>query len=322
MRVPAWVCVCLMTLAPLPGVVADASAADVEASCRARDLEGLQTAFAQMRRRQAARGQAAVDAGAREDFDRVASAVVGAEGAGPGLLDDLVRSLGSHAAVAFACGRETVARDRAAARLLRAGYSAVEVADVLTGVLAKEDLDRAYALRMAGASASEAAAYLEAAAAVRAKARAERAAAARRNRPVNDPPGRRLRPLPPALAGALVELARAHGLDVDLVRAVITAESGGAPGVVSEAGAIGLMQLMPATARMLGVDPWDPLDNLRGGITYLAQLVRAYGTVRDGLIAYNAGPSHAERVQRGEAVLYGETRRYLDAIDRAYPLDR
>jgi soluble lytic murein transglycosylase-like protein len=80
------------------------------------------------------------------------------------------------------------------------------------------------------------------------------------------------------------------------------------------------MQLMPATAAALRVDPWDPLDNLRGGIAYLAALLRRYGTPMLALVAYNAGPQHAERVRAGRAVPYRETRRYLDAIHAEYPL--
>ena len=116
-------------------------------------------------------------------------------------------------------------------------------------------------------------------------------------------------------------LARRHGVAPDLVRAVIAAESAGNPRAVSSAGAVGLMQLMPAPAASLGVDPWQPLDNLAGGIAYLAGLLRAYGgNARLALIAYNAGPQHASRVRDGSAVAYRETRRYLDAIDARYPL--
>ena len=105
-----------------------------------------------------------------------------------------------------------------------------------------------------------------------------------------------------------------YGVDPSLVHAMVDAESRGDQQAVSARGARGLMQLMPGTARMLGVNPHDPLDNLRGGIQYLAGLVRQFGDVSSALIAYNAGPTHAERVRRGEAVLYGETRRYLERI--------
>jgi soluble lytic murein transglycosylase-like protein len=81
------------------------------------------------------------------------------------------------------------------------------------------------------------------------------------------------------------------------------------------------MQLMPPTAAALGVDPWEPVENLRGGITYLAGLLRAYDeNVRLALIAYNAGPQHADRVRAGHAVAYRETRKYLDAVAVHYPV--
>lgn len=316
---------CLLALATSAEPVSGAPQVGAPGPCLAATPPGLQTAFTVMQRRlsQPSRHPETAAVAARVDFDRVAVAVLGVTAAEPPRLDAIVRALEAGDAPPVECGRDALARDRAAATLLAAGYSAVEVADILTGVLSRRELDHAYAIRMAGGSPREAAAYLEAAAEARARARAERVAGlAGRSRPAGGTRDTPARALPPALGAALDQLARAHGLDADLVHAVVAAESGGAAGAVSHAGAIGLMQLMPATARMLGVDPWDPLDNLRGGIAYLAQLVRTYGTVRDGLIAYNAGPSHAERVQRGEAVLYGETRRYLDAIDRSYPLDR
>ena len=92
-------------------------------------------------------------------------------------------------------------------------------------------------------------------------------------------------------------------------------------GISSSAGAIGLMQLMPGTAASLGVDPWQPRENLRGGISYLGSLLRAFdGNTRLALIAYNAGPQHAREVRAGRAVAYRETRQYLAAIGARYPL--
>lgn len=105
-----------------------------------------------------------------------------------------------------------------------------------------------------------------------------------------------------------------YGVDAAVIDAMVSTESGGDPNALSTRGAVGLMQLMPATARMLGVNPLDPLENLRGGIAYFAGLLRQYGDTASALIAYNAGPTHADRVRRGEAVLYGETKRYLERI--------
>jgi len=76
---------------------------------------------------------------------------------------------------------------------------------------------------------------------------------------------------------------------------------------VSKAGAIGLTQLMPSTAKALGVNPWDPWQNLVGGATYLRQMYERFGDWRKALMAYNAGPG---RVASGkvpqESVRYAE----------------
>lgn len=77
-----------------------------------------------------------------------------------------------------------------------------------------------------------------------------------------------------------------------LARAVAWIESRGNPNARSPAGAIGIMQLMPATAKSLGVaDPYDPRANIEAGVKYLAQLIARYGE-RAGLAAYNWGPGH------------------------------
>ncbi len=107
----------------------------------------------------------------------------------------------------------------------------------------------------------------------------------------------------------------AQGVRADLVRAVIRVESGFNPGARSPKGAMGLMQLMPRTAAELGVvDAFDPAENIRGGVTYLRQLLTKYdGDEELALAAYNAGPGAVER--HGNRVPpYDETRSYLDQI--------
>lgn len=98
----------------------------------------------------------------------------------------------------------------------------------------------------------------------------------------------------PAIAGAA---ARA-GIDARLFAAVVWAESYFQPGAVSAAGAIGLAQLMPGTAQALGVDPWDPRENLLGGARYLRAMLDRFSSTDLALAAYNAGPNAVERAGR------------------------
>lgn len=107
-------------------------------------------------------------------------------------------------------------------------------------------------------------------------------------------------------------VAMRHGLDPLLLEAVVQKESNGDPHAVSKVGAVGLMQLMPATARELGVlDSRDPLQNLEGGAKYLKKLLRQYrGRVDLALAAYNAGPARvSDRVPN-----IAETRNYVTRI--------
>ncbi len=114
---------------------------------------------------------------------------------------------------------------------------------------------------------------------------------------------------------AIVERqAERHAINPDLVRAVIQVESAWNPRAVSSKGAIGLMQLMPATARELGVtDPFDPAQNIRGGVRYLKRLLERYdGNAELALAAYNAGPGAVDRY--GRIPPYRETQNYVRKI--------
>jgi len=113
------------------------------------------------------------------------------------------------------------------------------------------------------------------------------------------------------------EAARVYGLPEALIRAVIEVESGWRPSVVSPAGAVGLMQLMPGTARALGVkDIFDPRDNILGGTRYLRLLANKYaGDIVLTLAAYNAGEG---AVTRRMAPPYQVTRDYIEDVLRHY----
>ncbi len=117
---------------------------------------------------------------------------------------------------------------------------------------------------------------------------------------------------PPSIAMAAAAAAARHGLSPDLVDVVARQESGYRTDAVSRAGAIGVMQLMPATARALGVDPHDPIANIEGGAHYLRTLLDRFGGRIDlTLAAYNAGPAAVERF--GGIPPYRETRNYVAA---------
>lgn len=119
-----------------------------------------------------------------------------------------------------------------------------------------------------------------------------------------------------AYDGPFLEVARSaarrHGVPEDLFLRLVQQESGWNTAALSSAGAIGLAQLMPGTADILGVDPSDPVANLDGGARYLSQQFRRFGTWRLALAAYNAGP---EAVERHEGVPpYDETQHYVRVI--------
>lgn len=106
-------------------------------------------------------------------------------------------------------------------------------------------------------------------------------------------------------------------LDPELIQAVIQAESGYNVRALSNKGAMGLMQLMPATATELEVgDPYDPEENVRGGTTYLARLLHRYGRLEVALAAYNAGPTAVDR--HDGVPPYRETHAYVRRVLRLY----
>jgi len=108
------------------------------------------------------------------------------------------------------------------------------------------------------------------------------------------------------------DAARKHDVPEDLFLRLVQQESNWNPQAKSHKGALGLAQLMPDTARRLGVDPMDPRENLEGGARYLAKQYRKFKSWRLALAAYNAGPDAVKK--HGGVPPYDETRHYVRAI--------
>jgi soluble lytic murein transglycosylase-like protein len=119
--------------------------------------------------------------------------------------------------------------------------------------------------------------------------------------------------VPAAYRAKVAELAARFDLSPALIEALVWQESRWRPGAVSPVGARGLAQLMPGTARELGVDANDPFANLEGGARYLrAQMDRFGGDVEKALAAYNAGPGRV--IKSGGIPRIRETQQYVSAI--------
>ena len=195
------------------------------------------------------------------------------------------------------------ARDLAADRLLALGYSAREASDVVSGRITQKALDTARQMIAVGRGHEAADNYLD--------AQYRRIVDATQARQIPTP----LIVQPATPVDALIErYAAVHQVQAAVVRAIIATESAFNPLARSRAGAVGLVQLMPARARELGVNPLVPEQNIEGGVRYFSQLLRMFGGVELALVAYNAGPGFAQRYARGQTGLYGETRDYVRRV--------
>lgn len=126
--------------------------------------------------------------------------------------------------------------------------------------------------------------------------------------------GADLRHVPKPLVGAVLSAAKKYNLSPLLIDAVARQESGYRTNAVSHVGALGVMQLMPGTARMMGVrNPLDPHANIEGGARYLRRLIDRFdGNLAFALAAYNAGPGNVDRA--GGIPRFTETQNYVTKI--------
>jgi soluble lytic murein transglycosylase-like protein len=247
-------------------------------------------------------------AAAVADFSVMSEAVIGGSPGGPFSFDELVRAASSGGGPQVSAARGVGSRDEAAYQLLALGYSARETADVVSGRISQQALDTAQRMIAVGKGRDAAADYLDA------QYRLETAARNARNAP-RFPSYRDNRTASShAFDGFIEYYAQMHQVAAPLVRAIMHTESAFNPAARSHAGAIGLMQLMPSTARELGVNPFVPEQNIEGGVRYFSQLLRMFGGIELALIAYNAGPGFAQRYARGQTALYGETRDYVRRV--------
>jgi soluble lytic murein transglycosylase-like protein len=123
---------------------------------------------------------------------------------------------------------------------------------------------------------------------------------------------------PEEIDGLLEQTASRFKVDPDLVRAIVRVESDYDPKAVSRKGAMGLMQLVPATAQRFGVEnPFDPKQNLEGGVNYLKYLLELFrGDLGLSLAAYNAGEHSVQRY--GGIPAFAETRDYVRKVKNLY----
>jgi hypothetical protein len=268
------------------------------------ELASVRRLFHALARRGAAMSEGE-RAAALADFSVMSEAVVGGTAGGPFSFEELVGAAsgggGPQVSAAPGVGR----RDEAAYQLLALGYSARETADVVGGRISQRALDTAQRMIAVGKGRDAAADYLDTQYRLVVAARnAARRPSYRDNR------SRSSR----AFDGLIEHYARLHRVDAPLVRAIMHTESAFNPAARSHAGAIGLMQLMPSTARELGVNPFVPEQNIEGGVRYFSQLLRMFGGIELALVAYNAGPGFAQRYARGQTALYGETRDYVRRV--------
>lgn len=116
----------------------------------------------------------------------------------------------------------------------------------------------------------------------------------------------------------IAEASKETGLDPKLLAAVLRSESANNPDAVSSKGAIGYAQLMPDTAKEMGVDINDPRQNVIGGARYLKKMYDKYGNYESALAAYNWGPGNYDKFLKGQLQVPQETLDYVPKVMNLY----
>jgi soluble lytic murein transglycosylase-like protein len=299
----------LLTLLPAPsGAAATAVARPATASrpdVRLLDLAAIRRLVNALARQRSTMTEGE-RAAAWADFCLVSQAVIGDSKIGPFDLDELALAAASEGGPRVTAAPGVATRDTAAYQLLALGYSARETADVVSGRITQQALDIARQMLAVGQTKDMAANYLDSQYKRMVALQNARIAPKRRD-------GSRLKPT--AFDPLIEKYAALHQVQASIVRAIMETESAFNPAALSRAGAIGLMQLMPMTARELGVNPFVPEQNIEGGVRYFSQLLKMFGSNLElALVAYNGGPGYAQRYARGQAALYGETRDYVRKV--------
>jgi hypothetical protein len=266
------------------------------------------------------------------EFERVAAVVLGSARGSRFPYRQALAASRTDASNPGAIESGALVRDRLVHRMAMLGYPAHLIADVVGGRIPLEALDHAIRMRVLGRTEPDIARYLEeqAEAQILARLPAKPAApplALGPPKPAQAVAGNRAT-TPVALSRldrrarftpAVLRSAVRHRVDPDLVQAVIRHESDWNPVARSRKGALGLMQLMPETARLLGVDPLDPEQNIDGGTRYLASLLALFdGNLDAAIIGYIGGPGYARTWLRGELVPNSEVRTYLRNVKISY----
>jgi len=273
-------------------------------SVRLLDLASIRRSFGALVRQRPAMSEGE-RVGAWSDFTTMAIAVVGDTKMTPFTFDELMNRSSTPEGIRVVASAGFGMRDDAAYQLLALGYSGRETADIVSGKISVQALDNARRMIAVGLSREEAGNYLD----------AQYKLVASWQQPQRPATSGRYTSTRSRAYDTLIErYAALHNVEASVVRAIMATESAFNPSARSPVGAIGLMQLMPMTARELGVNPFVIEENIEGGVRYFSQLLRMFGGLELALVAYNAGPGFAQRYAGGQAVLYGETRDYVKRV--------